>query len=183
MTRTLLTAVLVLVAAACGSDQDPTLSGPVPSSGQPTSTSAEERPDGTVPPTVPAPEETACTGVEPTTGDDLSLGVTHGELRSGAPVTWTLTLTNGGDSDVELVFGTGQDGDVALSDGETEVYRWSDEMAFTQAVRCQVIPAGATATYELRQPVLDVEPGQYQLRASLAATPKPPDVATQVTVG
>ena len=132
---------------------------------------------------MPPPDASGCTGAEAGVGDDLTMNVDHAALRSGAAATWVLTVTNGGDSEVELVFGSGQDGDVTLSRDGDEVYRWSEGMAFAQVLRCQMLPAGATATYELPQPVLDVEPGEYQLRASLAAEPKPFDVATQVTVG
>ena len=188
MIRIAVLAVLVAAAAAaCGSDQDPTLAGEVPgssssssspSSSSGSSTTASSGPRATVAP----PDAAACTGAEPGDGSDLTMDVDHGTLRSGAAVTWRLTVTNGGGDDVELVFGSGQDGDVTLSRDGTEVYRWSSDMVFTQAVRCQLLPAGATATYDLPQPVLDVAPGEYQLRASLASQPQPFDVATQVSV-
>jgi hypothetical protein len=180
MTRLALAVLLVVAAAAssgCGSDQDPTLAGDVPTS-PPSSSTSSSRPVEPAPP----PDATACTDAEPGKGDDLTLGIAHGTLRSGAPVTWTLTVTNGGDAAVELVFPSGQDGDVTLTRDGAEAYRWSDGMAFTQAIRCQELAPGATATYELPEPVLEVDPGEYQLRASVAAEPKPFDVAATATV-
>ncbi|MGH2686455.1 MAG: BsuPI-related putative proteinase inhibitor [Actinomycetota bacterium] len=170
--------VLVLLAAGCGSDQDPALSGEVPRASSSSSSSSSSSTSA-----VPPPDAGACTGREPAgAADDLTMNISHGALRAGAAVTWVLTVTNGGEGEVELVFASGQDGDVILARDGEEVYRWSGEMVFTQALRCQALPPGATATYELPQPVLVVDPGDYQLRASLAAEPKPFDVATQVTV-
>ena len=176
MTRSaaLVGAVAVLLAmSACGSDQDPTLDGSVPSSTSST---------GPPPAAVPAPDPAGCTGAEASVDAELRVQVSHDPLRAGAPVTWVLTLTNIGDAEVELVFGSGQDGEAALVGTAGEVYRWSEGMAFAQVVRCQSLPPGATATYELADDALDVEPGDYQLKASVVARPAPPQLVTTVSV-
>jgi hypothetical protein len=104
----------------------------------------------------------------------LSLDLAFDEpLSSGQPVTWELSVTNIGAEDVVLTFADAQQGDVVLSDeGGEEVYRWSEDQMFTQALRCQTIDVGQAGRYQL-QGQLDVEPGEYEVTATLNAQPEP----------
>ncbi len=105
-----------------------------------------------------------------------------GELVAGEPVSWRLTVTNATDEGVTLVFPSGQQGDVALVDGDgTEVYRWSDGMMFSQALVETPLEAGAEVTFELPGD-LDVDPGTYLLTASVPSDPAPEPVTTEVTI-
>ena len=119
---------------------------------------------------------------EPAAEGELTLAVDHGELQAGELVTWRLTVTNGTGDDVTLVFPSGQSGDVVLSAGGEERYRWSAGMAFTQAVREEPLAVGDSVTYELSGGPLAVPPGEYELEAVLTSDPAPPPVTDEVTV-
>ena len=122
-------------------------------------------------------------GGEATTGEGgLTLQVGYGPLRAGAPVAWELVVANRGDQGVTLVFASGQDGDVVLARDGQERYRWSLDRSFTQALREVPLPAGATRTFTLEPGPLAVEPGEYELEATLAARPHPPAARETVTV-
>jgi hypothetical protein len=171
--------VAALVLSACREDE------PALDVGAPTST---ERTSSTVP---GAPSAAECPDAAPAEAGeeeepmDATLEVRFPDpLPAGQPVTWTISVTSHEDETVTLVFPSGQDGDVVLERaGAAEpVYRWSDGMFFTQALRCRELPAGATLTFELQGESLDVEPGDYTLRATLAATPAPPPAEQPVTV-
>ncbi|MDQ3569383.1 MAG: BsuPI-related putative proteinase inhibitor [Actinomycetota bacterium] len=113
----------------------------------------------------------------------LTLTLVHTEpLRARAPVTWTLQLRNRGPGPVTLTFSSGQQGDVALRQGGQERYRWSRGRAFTQVFAELALGPGEARSFELKDQRLGVEPGQYELVASLTSQPAPPDVARTVTV-
>lgn len=115
-------------------------------------------------------------------GEALELRVQLRETLETGRVQWTLTVENTGDEAATLVYPNAQDGDVVLrQDGEV-VYRWSEGMAFAQVVRCQVIGAGQRYQLLLRGSDLDVEPGDYELEATLAADPTPAPAEIDVTV-
>ena len=175
-------AALVLTAgvlAGCRED-DPALDVGTPTStARPSTTAPGEGPSAECPDTAPPEEE------DPEEEEDMdgSLDVRVPDpLVAGQPVTWTLSVKSDEDEAVTLVFSSGQDGDVVLEREGEELYRWSDGRFFTQALRCRDVPPGATLTFELRGESLDVEPGDYTLRATLAASPAPPPVERPVTV-
>jgi len=115
-------------------------------------------------------------------GDDLELRVQLRESLETGRVRWSLTLENTGDATATLVYPTAQDGDVVLRrDGEV-AYRWSQDAVFAQQQRCQLIGAGQEYQFNLGGTDLDVEPGDYELAASLAANPAPADARIFVTV-
>jgi hypothetical protein len=112
----------------------------------------------------------------------LALAVHHLEpLRSGAPVAWTLEVRNDGPRPVTLTFGTGKRGDVMLRQGPTEPYRWSRERVFTQALGQETLGPREARSYPLPDR-LDVPPGRYELVATLASDPAPPELTKTVTV-
>lgn len=120
-------------------------------------------------------------GSEP---DGLSLEVSFDPEppRQGQPVTWSLEVRNHGQEPVTLTFSSGQSGDVVLGRGGRERYRWSAERFFTEAVRKERLEPGQRKVYRLEEPELRVDPGGYELVASLASEPAPAPVRRQVTV-
>jgi hypothetical protein len=159
------------IVAGCGRDEG---------TGPPTSASTST----TEPPTVaaPPPGRVPCSGDEPVRSADLALAVRPlGPLVAGN-VSWHLTVTNEGAAAVELVYPTGQDGDIVLRDATgAEAFRWSAALSFTQAVRCQVLAPGHHADLFLGG-VLRVPPGRYELEATVAASPAPEPVVAEVSV-
>lgn len=63
-------------------------------------------------------------------------------------VHFVLQVTNTGTEPVELRFRSGQSHDFVVLDGEREIWRWSGEMMFTQALRRETLAPGATLTFE-----------------------------------
>ena len=119
----------------------------------------------------------------PEAGVGVSLEMRHTEpLRAGAPVRWTLVLRNDTPNRLALAFPSGKDGDVVLSRDGAERYRWSTERVFPAVVRELVVGPNETRTFPLEDEALDVEPGDYQLVATLAVDKVVPPLETTVTV-
>jgi hypothetical protein len=103
-------------------------------------------------------------------------------LRSGQPVDWVLEVTNRGGAPATLTVPSGQDGDVALERDGRQAYRWSAGKFFTQAVRPVSLDPGASRTFTLEEERLAVDPGRYELVATLRAEPAPAPVRRDVPV-
>lgn len=113
----------------------------------------------------------------------LTLSIEHDEpIRSGGPVTWKLTVENGGPDEVVLVFRSGKDGDVALVQGGREAYRWSATKYFSQAMREERLAAGERRAFTLEEKALSVAPGDYELVAEMDSQPAPPPARRSVKV-
>jgi Intracellular proteinase inhibitor len=86
-------------------------------------------------------------------------------LRTGEAVWWVIDATNVTSDGIALVFGSAQVAEVTISDGDTELYRWSDGKSFTEQVHELDFEAGRTASATLSDPLI-VQPGNdYTLRA------------------
>ena len=68
--------------------------------------------------------------------------------RSGDQVTFHLQVTNIADAPVQLTFPTGQSADFVVRQGNDQIWRWSDDQMFTQAVRTEVVEPGSSRSYE-----------------------------------
>ena len=87
------------------------------------------------------------------------------QLRSGEAIWWVIDATNVTDAGIPLTFGSAQVAEVTISDGDNELYRWSNGKSFTQEVREVDFEAGRTAGATLADPFA-VAPGtNYTLRA------------------
>jgi len=119
----------------------------------------------------------------PTDDQGLKLTVRHTEpVRTRSPVTWTLELRNTGNAPATLAFSSAQKGDVVLYQNGQERYRWSDGKSFTQDLSDTVVASGQAQPFELKEAVLNVAPGQYELVGVLTSGPAPPEVRQTVTV-
>jgi hypothetical protein len=103
-------------------------------------------------------------------------------LQPNAPVAWSFTVTNASSELVTMTFSSGQDGEVVLLQGGAEKYRWSQGRAFTQAIRTEELSPGESLAFTLED-TLSVEPGSYELAASVASDPAPAPAQRIVTVG
>ena len=82
---------------------------------------------------------------------------------------WPFDLTNGTDADITLTFTSGQRMELTLNDDSGEVYRWSGDFMFTQAIEEAALPAGATVPYLLTAEPIDLPPGDYTAKAWVTA--------------
>lgn len=90
----------------------------------------------------------------------------HLDVAVGAAgVAFAFAATNPDADPVGVTFPSGQVADIAVYGNEREVWRWSDERMFTQAVRTETVESGGSLT---RRAVWG-EPGEYVAEASLEA--------------
>ena len=119
----------------------------------------------------------------PEAGVGVSLELRHTEpLRAGAPVRWSLVLRNDTPNRLALAFPSGKDGDVVLRRDGEERYRWSTDRVFPAVVRELLVGPNETRTFPLEDEALDVEPGQYELVATLSVDKVVPPLERTVTV-
>ena len=91
---------------------------------------------------------------------EMALKVTVGDS-----VTFHLSVTNAGDTSIELTFRDACQADFTVYDGPTEVWRYSDRKAFTQTLTKADFHPGETATFEQRWP--DPIEGAFTAEATL----------------
>lgn len=100
----------------------------------------------------------------------LELGTAPSAPRACERVRWRFRVVNRSATPVELVFSTGQRGDVVLSRGGRTVHRWSARRSFTQALWRRMLVGGSAWRFELADSVR-LAPGRYALTARLTASP------------
>lgn len=95
-----------------------------------------------------------CAGGEDITGERRTVGavtvtfvVEPSAVEVGQSVQLRIRLVNNAGSDEELVFRTGQQYDFWVTVEGSELWRWSDEMVFTQALTELTIPPQTAETF------------------------------------
>ncbi|HEX7242136.1 MAG TPA: BsuPI-related putative proteinase inhibitor [Longimicrobiaceae bacterium] len=72
----------------------------------------------------------------------LQVETTPGSVRLA------LQVTNAGSAPVPLEFASGQTHDFVVLQGDRELWRWSADRMFTQALRTETLGAGETRTFD-----------------------------------
>jgi hypothetical protein len=90
-------------------------------------------------------------------------------ISSGDTVWWAFDVTSTGQTSVTLTFSSGQRGDVSLSQGGAEKYRWSNGKAFTEAIETVTLEPGQSMPVVLND-TLVAPPGEYDLTATVTAS-------------
>ena len=104
------------------------------------------------------------------------------EARVGERVTFALSVTNRGPKLVELTFPTGQTHDFAVLDATgREVWRWSRDRMFTQALQNRQLAGRETATFEETMAPGGLH-GTYTLVATLLSATHPVTERTTFTL-
>lgn len=84
-----------------------------------------------------------------------------------AAVHFSFTVRNTGTAPVTLTFPNGHRADVAVYERDTEVWRWSDDKLFVQAIQSETLAPDASLVHEA---VWDTPAaGSYTAEASLMA--------------
>jgi hypothetical protein len=127
-------------------------------------------------------DDDARTSQTSTSGVDVSVATAPDPLVLG-PVTFTVTVTNDTGTPLELTFTSGQRAEVSLvgADGET-AYTWSAARMFSQEISELSIPAGEREDFVLEEEALEVEPGEYTLRATVVTADRDLTASRAVTV-
>ena len=132
---------------------------------------------------VAAPEIRPDCPAETSKGMTLSVKLRTAEPpRMGKEITWQLILTNEGPEDGTVVFPSAQHGDVALVQKGEEIYRWSRERMFSQAIQCFDLDPGERVRLDLGFDQLEINAGRYEVTASVASTPPPQPYRGTITV-
>ena len=100
-----------------------------------------------------------------------SLYTDQSVYRTDEKITAHLRLYNFTDKSIRLNFGSGQRYDLYLTQGDEELWRWSDDKFCTMALIYKEIEAGESLEYDLElEPGLS--PGEYILAGKLATLPE-----------
>lgn len=110
---------------------------------------------------------------------ERTLSIDRTEYEVGESIKMTLTVENVADESVELTFNDGQIYDFAvtgLPEG-IEVWRWSIDKAFTQAVWYLTLAPGEEASYseiwdQKDNAFAQVKPGLYRIEGDLSSEPE-----------
>ena len=111
----------------------------------------------------------------------MRLGVDPPAPVAGRPVEWRFALLNRESEPRQLTFTSGQQGDVVLIAAGAERYRWSRDKMFVMMLSERELAAGEEWRFALDD-VLEVEPGEYSLVATVTAQPAPPVVRGEIVV-
>ena len=102
------------------------------------------------------------------TDGGLRLEVAVDEPVHVGPVRWVVEVVNDGDQDAVLSFRNSQRAEVTLTQDGEELYRWSLARMFSQQLGEETVAAGRERRFVLEDQ-LEVEPGEYELTATLTA--------------
>lgn len=91
----------------------------------------------------------------------------------GGAVEMALQVTNASEAPVEVTFPSGQSYDFAVRQGERELWRWSADMMFTQAVRTTVLAPGETLDFSERWAPPAGTAGEMEAEGSLVSSSHP----------
>lgn len=110
----------------------------------------------------------------------LSVDGTDDAEDAGDDLELTLTVQNAGADPVELSFSDGQRVDFAAFDGAEEVWRWSADRMFTQALGTEELAPGESRTFAGTW--ADPPAGEYRVVGELVAKNADASAETTVTV-
>jgi hypothetical protein len=101
-----------------------------------------------------------------------------------SPMRLKLHVLNTSKKRLELTFPSGQTHDFAILDtAGREVWRWASGRMFTQSVRNKLLGGGEAMEFEEAVGSLNLTPGRYIVRATLASQNYPITQAVEFTVG
>jgi hypothetical protein len=94
----------------------------------------------------------------------------------GTAATFTIAVDNPTDAPVSVTFSSSQLYDIAVSDGQREVWRWSADRMFAQVLSDRTFPPGVTLLGRERWDWRDatgapLPPGSYRVVGTLATSP------------
>lgn len=112
----------------------------------------------------------------------VTLALDKSSYAPSETIVATVVVANRGDSAVTLTFATTQRYDFALTDGSgREVWRWSSDRAFGQAIGEETLEPGGRRSYSerLRAPAA---PGPYRLAGTIVVMGAPLTASAPITV-
>ena len=135
----------------------------------------------------------AC-GPRPHAASEAPTSPASSTTKNGAPLASSLTVsvdgsvelvfhvTNATAKSMELQFASGQTHEFTVLDGTgREVWRWSSDRMFTQALQTRMLGAGETLTFRERWESPGPK-GAYTVVASLSSTNHPVETRTEIVI-
>ena len=119
------------------------------------------------------PEPAAAPG-----GGSPLLASVHATTFGSDSAVFSLQLTNTAATPLRLEFSSGQQFDFVVLRGAQEVWRWSGDRMFTQALQSEALAPGETRTYTATWAPLPGSAGEYTVRARLTARNAPIEQTT-----
>jgi hypothetical protein len=107
--------------------------------------------------------------------------------KVGTPATFTVAVDNPSSSPETVTFTSGQQYDIVVFAGETEVWRWSADRAFPQVIREVQFPPDVTLVGRENWDWRDssgapLQPGTYRVVATLTGNPPTPGNVVEVSL-
>ncbi|WLR51540.1 BsuPI-related putative proteinase inhibitor [Bacillus tianshenii] len=97
-----------------------------------------------------------------------SLGASADIHQSGKAVMFDMELANNGSEDAELTYTSGQQYEIVVTNEENEeVYRYSKDQAFTEAIEEKTLQAGESMTWHEEWTPQDAKSGTYEATITL----------------
>jgi hypothetical protein len=93
-------------------------------------------------------------------------------LVAGESLWWAFDIENTGTTPLDVIFSSGQKGEVVLTQDGVEKYRWSAGKAFTEAIETVALQPGKVLSASLND-TARVAPGEYELTAVVTAAVGP----------
>jgi len=93
-------------------------------------------------------------------------------LAAGETLWWAFDVKNTEAMPLDLMFSSGQRGEVVLSQNGVEQYRWSADRAFTEAIETVALDPGKGLSVVLND-TARVTPGEYEVTATITASVGP----------
>ncbi len=118
----------------------------------------------------------------------VTLAIDRQVYQRDMPVHLTITAFNTANSPITLTFPSGQSYDFTVRRDGNEIWRWSHERFFTQAIREQTIDPGDSLTYtEIWEQVNNdgerVSPGKYEAAGTLTVMDRITTPAVAFSIG
>jgi hypothetical protein len=101
---------------------------------------------------------------------------------AGEEVMFVLLITNTSSDPVEVNFTSGQSFDFTVAAGQREVWRWSEEQMFTQALRSERLEPGESRRYEATWRPDASEIGEFVATGVLTASEHRVEQSTRIVL-
>jgi hypothetical protein len=98
----------------------------------------------------------------------IRFSVVTDPVVSGGSEWFAFDVRNESEGPLDLIFPSGQEAEVILSQDGVEKYRWSEGLLFTEAIKTVTLQLGDVYPLAIYDTV-DVPPGRYDLTASITA--------------
>jgi hypothetical protein len=126
----------------------------------------------------------ACAPIEPETGADSApaLSPSLQAYTAGDEVAFVLLVLNTTDEPIDITFPSGQSFDFVVTGAGDEIWRWSAERLFTQAVRTERVEPGEALSYQASWQPEEGHRGEFTVVGRLTSSDHPVEQSTRISL-